>query len=83
MRLTFPDQKSAQARQDKIFSDIQGKLEPGTTSWAIPYQDTDKDGKSVDTLWHITVDDRCRTVLTNAEVIAAGFPVETLGDASN
>ncbi len=68
MRLTFTTKAEAQAVADRIFKDMAGSLEPGTTAWAIPYQDTDKDGKPIDTLWHVTVDERARPVLTEAEV---------------
>ena len=40
----------------------------GTARWAIPYQDTDKDGKPVGTNWHIGVDERCRNVLVKDEI---------------
>lgn len=87
MRLTYSTQAEAQAVADRIDTDLE-QADPiyaaskqlfrdsggarGTARWATPYQDLDKDGKPVDTLWHVTVDQRPRKALTEAEV--AGFP---------
>jgi len=83
MKLTFASKADAQARADKIHVALiadsplyaesvalyifsAGKA--GTARWAIPYQDTDKDGKPVGTNWHIGVDERCRNVLVKDEI---------------
>ncbi len=68
MRLTFNTKAEAQAVADRIFKDMAVDLEPGTTAWAIPYQDRNKDGTPLNTQWHVGVDERCRSVLTEAEV---------------
>ena len=46
----------------------------GTARWDFPWQDIEQDekspnfGKPIDTLWHITVDERARRVMVKAEV---------------
>lgn len=70
-RLSYPDQKSAQAVADRIYADMRvvpNALEPGTTAWAVPYQDTDANGKPIGSNWYIDVDERCRAYLTAGEV---------------
>lgn len=65
--LIFDTKAEAQAIADRIYADMRGKLEPRTVRWAIPYQTVDKDGRVVDSKWHVTVDERVRGVLSIAE----------------
>lgn len=75
MRLTYITQAEAQAVADRIHDDLietdalyAKSVELGHTKrWAVPYQDMDKDGKPLNGLWHVTIDERCRGVLTEAE----------------
>ena len=66
MRLPFDTEQAAQTRADQIYADLAAlnALEPGTLRWAVPY----KEGST----WYVTVDERCRGVLTPEEV--ATFP---------
>ncbi len=45
-----------------------GKYAAETLRWAIPFQDLDAQGVPIGTNWFVTVDDRCRYVLTPAEI---------------
>lgn len=65
--LTFDTKAEAQAVANRIYADMAGKLEPRTVRWAIPYQIVDKDGKVVDSKWHVTVDERVRGVMKATE----------------
>lgn len=71
MRLTFNTQVAAQARADSIHTDMMAadaEYAAQARRWAIPFQDLDESSNPVDTLWHVAVSDRCRAVLTAAEV---------------
>jgi len=82
MRLTFTTQADAQARADSIHAQMiatdadyaASAAADQTVRWAIPYQDKDGAANVIGTNWYVTVSDRCRAVLTDAEALAAGFP---------
>ena len=65
--LVFNTRAEAQAVANRIYADMAGKLEPRTVRWAIPYQILDKDGRPLDSKWHVTVDERVRGVLKTTE----------------
>ena len=54
--------------------DAHGGKRGGTARWGFPYQDLEQDekspnfGKPINTLWHVTVDNRVRPVMVKAEV---------------
>ena len=70
MRLSFPDRKSAQAAADRIYADMMadGKLEPNTTAWPIPFQGLDEKGNPIGTDWFIVIDSRCASFMKDEEV---------------
>lgn len=71
MRLTFNTQSAAQARANSIHADMvatNAEYAAQAVCWAIPFQDLDEAGNPIDTLWYINVGDRCRAVLTVAEI---------------
>ena len=53
--------------------DAHGGKKGGTARWGFPYQDLEQDekapnfGKPINTLWHVTVDSRVRSVMVKAE----------------
>lgn len=86
MRLTFSTQSDARTRADSIHQemiaadpDYAASVAAGqTTKWATPYQDYNYDAQGnptmlIGTSWYVTVDSRCRQVLTATEQTEAGF----------
>ena len=87
MRLTYSTQSDAQTRADSIHAQLQvvdadyaaSAAANQTMRWTIPYQDFNTDAQGnpttpIELNWYVTVSDRCRAVLTDAEALAAGFP---------
>lgn len=75
MRLAFATQGLAQAFADRVHAwmiannlDYAGSVAAGqTTAWAKPYQDLDKFGVPLDTLWYINLKERSVTACSAPE----------------
>jgi hypothetical protein len=76
MRLTYQTRDEARTKADEVHQHMistnpeyaKSVTEGRTLAFAIPYQDLDKDGKPIDTLWHINFKERHMPSLDQEEL---------------